>query len=119
MKCEIINPSDEVFIEHDNKKAISLAIVLLGEGWYGAKEVDGDFEVPLFAGNDFFKNHFGMLAQQAYDTMDISKLIEAFRSVHMDHERTSVNDIVKSAHSIADQLEQKMNDAKNESGGKK
>lgn len=110
MLCEIINPSDEVFMEHDDTKALFMAVVLLGRGQYGLKEVDGDFEVPLFLFGgieEYCKEKFGINFTLVSNAVKGVDLIAALRSVRMNHERTSMNDIVKSARSYADVLEKK------------
>lgn len=110
MKCEIINPSDKVFIEHRDAKTLFKAVILLGRGQYGLKEVDGDFEVPifLFGGvEEYCQSTFGINLTLVGKVVKAEDLITALRSVHINHERTSLNDIVKSAHSYADALERK------------
>lgn len=109
MKCEIINPSDEVFIEHGDKKTLFKAVLLLGRGQYGAKEVEGDFEIPvfLFGGvEEYCKDTFGINLTLVMEAVKRTDLIAAFRSVRMEHERTSLNDIVGLAHRYADKFQE-------------
>ena len=70
MKYEIINPHDEAYMESDSHKYASIAVLLLGVGYYGLKEVDGDFEMPvmLLGGvEEWFKQEFGMTFTQIMD----------------------------------------------------
>jgi hypothetical protein len=57
---EIINPSDAYTIEAPDLSIAGAACVLLGNGQYAFKQVDGDAEVPLFlfGGHDeWFREH--------------------------------------------------------------
>lgn len=44
----IINPSDPYTLAGDDFQAVALAVLMLGEGRYAARELDGDREVPMF-----------------------------------------------------------------------
>lgn len=49
MKYEIINPSDPYTIEHDDFLPLAAAVLLLGQGQYGAQPIGHDGErVPIF-----------------------------------------------------------------------
>ena len=59
---EIINPSDQYTIECDDMELLTASIFALGEGAYGTKCEDTNFEVPMtiFGGDGvkFFKENF-------------------------------------------------------------
>jgi hypothetical protein len=118
MKCEIINPSDKVFIEHRDKKTLFKAVLLLGRGQYGAKDIDGDFKIPvfLFGGvEEYCQETFGLNFELIMAGVKVTDLVDAFRSVSMNHERTSLNDIVGLAQKYADKYEEEANNAKDSS----
>lgn len=48
MLAEIINPSDAVCIEHADPLVLAVAILILGEGHYGAEAEEGDIDCPIF-----------------------------------------------------------------------
>lgn len=49
MILEIINPSDEATIAADDIAAAGIAIMIVGDGWYGLKNEDGEQVVPITA----------------------------------------------------------------------
>jgi len=110
MKFEIINPSDECYIEGDDFKTIAVATALLGEGAYGLRQVDGDLEMPVlcFAGfgdpNTWFKKQFNETFEQSFISINKNELKKAFLSVHLVRERSSLNDIVRYAKKLAEGL---------------
>jgi hypothetical protein len=107
MKFEIINPSDKAYIEADCPKVACMATIFFSQGYYGLQEVDGDFEMPVFilgGANEWFHGKFGLNIQALYDGMDKDELSKALLSVHLAGERTSMNDIVQSAHAAAAHL---------------
>lgn len=103
MKYEIINPSDEAYIEADEHKIAATANILLGGGQYGLKQVDGDFEMPVFAKAQWFRDTFGETYIELCDA-HVAEIKVALETVCLAGERTSLNDIVKYAKSIAKQL---------------
>jgi oligoribonuclease NrnB/cAMP/cGMP phosphodiesterase (DHH superfamily) len=104
-KYEISNPSDQVFIDCDNFEATCLAVVMLGEGQYGLEGIDNDRKMPvfLFGGHDeFFLETFGKDFEGSLNAMPHTELVKAFDGVYMEHERTSLNDIVGRAKQLAE-----------------
>lgn len=85
MLCEICNPSDRAYIEHEDRMAIAVVILYMG-GFYGADEVDGDFSVPLFAfgGNslEWFREKAGQSLDDYIETHK-KEVGEAFLSVRL------------------------------------
>lgn len=49
MILEIKNPSDAVTIETDDIVAAGIAIMVVGDGWYGLENEDGEQVVPITA----------------------------------------------------------------------
>lgn len=107
MKYEIINPHDKAYLESDSHKLAAIATLLFGRGYYGLREIDGGFEMPvLFLGGveEWFKEKFGMTFTQIVDGFDYAELKPILESVKLAGERTSITDFVKQAHAIASSL---------------
>lgn len=107
MKYEIINPSDEVFIEADSHEVACVAVACMGEGEYGLKEVGGDLEMPLLlfgTADKWFKKTFDRTFEESFHHIDREELKTALLSTNMEHERTSLNKIVDYAHSLGNRL---------------
>lgn len=110
MKFEIINPSDECYIEGDDFKTIAVATALLGNGSYGLTQVDGDLEMPILciAGfgdpNTWFLKQFNETADQIFKSINKEELKKVLISVHLLRERSSLNDIVKYARILAKRI---------------
>lgn len=116
MKFEIINPSDPYTMETDDLQIAAVAVCLLGDGKYAAKEIDGDTgqDVPifLFGGVDeWFTEKFGMdYGETASHTLNNRNdaLARAFESVTLGRaERSSLNDIGGRAQAIAKAIREK------------
>lgn len=106
MKFEIINPSDEAYIEGDFKTCV-LATLIFGEGKYALKQVDGDLEMPLLlfgTGEKWLKEQFGKSFTELLDEVGKEKIGKALVSVHLVRERSSLNDFT----SYANELGKKM-----------
>lgn len=102
---EIINPHDKMFIDCENENAACAAILIIGRGMYGIRDV---MPVMLLdsAVNDFVsKKGFNKLADfmRSVEEKDIAS---ALRSIVVDGEISSLVDIVRMANSIADKIEE-------------
>jgi hypothetical protein len=110
MKFEIINPSDKAFIESDSFEMACLATCILSKGHYGLHEVKGDKRMPvlMFGGTDkFFKDNFGKEFEGSLNAADKTELAKVLQTVSLAHERSSLNDIVKSAKVFAKMISEK------------
>ena len=107
MKFEIINPSDEAYIEGEFKLCC-LATLLFGEGKYSLKQVDGDLEMPIlmFGGlEDWLKKTFDKSSlDELFDDVSPQSLGKTLLSVHLARERTSLNNFTEHAHTLGKQL---------------
>lgn len=114
MRFELINPSDKYLFEAPSLEVAALSVLLLGHGNYGAKQVDGDAEVPLFllGGNPdpWFEENFGRTLKASVQIADREQLAATLRSLEIpgpgshDEKRTSMNDLRSRALRLADQL---------------
>jgi hypothetical protein len=105
-RYEISNPSDECYIEGDDVKTVCIATIILGNGYYGLTEVDGEFSMPppIFA-TGWFKSEFGEdISVDLLLTVDQAALKAAMLTVELADERTSMNDIVGRARAWAERL---------------
>lgn len=104
---EIINPSDKAFISGDDEIVVSVATMLFSLGKYGLQEVDGEYSLPIlaFGGGEEWMNENGIDNNGEWMKKNKEGVIKALRSVRLDGERTSMNDIVSSANERADNLE--------------
>jgi hypothetical protein len=106
MKFEIINPSDEAYIE-GNFKSCCLATLFFGNGQYGLKQVEGDLEMPLFIfGNadEWLKKQFGKTLDDLLKETSKEEIGKALLSVHLVGERSSLNDFTSYAHNLGKML---------------
>jgi len=114
MKFEIINPSDEAYIEGDFKTCV-LATLLFGEGKYGLVEVDDNLqqkesglEMPLFllgyGLDEWLKKQFGKTLKQLLDETSKEDIGKALLSVHLVRERSSLNDFTSYANSLGKRM---------------
>jgi hypothetical protein len=109
-RWEIINPSDRCEFETDDMLIAAVVVFMLGEGRYGAKEINGDRIVPIFLLGGHDEWCMGTFGTDLKGVMEESKsrlqaLGAAFRSVT--GTQTSLNDIVGYAHRWADKVEAK------------
>lgn len=108
MKFEIVNPSDEAYIEGDFKTCC-LATLFFGEGNYGLKQVDGDLKMPLFlfgfGMEEWLKKQFGKTLDELFDETPTKDIAKALLSVHLVRERSSLNDFTTYAHNLGKRLE--------------
>jgi hypothetical protein len=107
VKFEISNPSDKAFVESDNFETACLAICILGGGHYGLKQVDGDKRMPIFilgGCDEFFKETFNKSFEESINSANKSELAKVLETVSLAGERSSMNNIVKSAGQYAKAL---------------
>lgn len=110
MRFEIINPSDKAFMEASGLKVAAIAVTLVGNGMYALREVDGDAHVPMFmlgGAEEWFQEHFDMGVQESYDSLSDGDLCRTLMSVELAGDRSSLNDIVKKAHGLAERFTEK------------
>jgi len=103
MKFEIINPSDEAYIEADDFEQAVYATMLLGDG-YAIKQVDGDLEMPIPLFSDFgswFLKQFNKPFDESGKGINKKEVAKILESMHLAGERSSLNDFTKYAHNLA------------------
>lgn len=87
MIFDLINPSDPYTLETHDYEVACVSVVLLGEGKYSIKQVDGDFEMPIFmfGGHDeWFHKTFGKTMEKTIQKVIQEKkteLIDCLQSV--------------------------------------
>lgn len=104
MKYEIINPSDKCFVTSEVPFAAAITCMLLGNGWYGLYDENGD---------RFIQPMVPIEKQLRISKQEIPELIEkhrtdiynCLRSFEYAGEPTSCNDIGARAKAHADALE--------------
>lgn len=105
MQYELINPSDKIYFDADEHIVAWLAVVLIGNGMYGAETETEKNNIPicLFGWRETFKITFQKEPEQALEEnkKQLTKCLFSFRTAH---ERTSLNDICKNACTIATEL---------------
>jgi len=108
-RFEIINPSDPYTIESDDFAAAAGACVLLGEGAYGLREVDGEREMPIFLLaplariDGWFRDNCGGSLNETLGGKRAA-IADALATVKAQRERSSLNDIGAAAHGLATAL---------------
>lgn len=106
MKFEIINPSDEAYIEGDFKACV-LATLWFGNGKYGLKQIDGNLEMPLFLFGDvdgWLKEQFGKNLEELLKEISNEEIGKALLSIHLVRERSSLNDFTSYANKLGQKL---------------
>jgi hypothetical protein len=108
MKYEIINPSDQCFIEHSDEKVAIAATIFLGEGKYGLSRVSDDntvLPILLFGAGKFFDEEYGGTeAFHAFVDANLPGIGDALLSVSRPGERSSLNDIMGRAHAMGERI---------------
>lgn len=112
MLFELINPSDKYTIEAPDLETAALAICILGAGKYALHGIDNDEQVPifLFGGHDkWFKENFDRTVTESLDHVDLDKIATCLDTISLaSGTRSSLNDIGKHAHNLADALREKV-----------
>lgn len=100
MKYEIINPSDKCYIYAEDVRLAKVACALLGGGWYGLKDEQGEAVMNVFEAID---ESIGVPVDQLKEFTNghAAELAVVFRSFEYAGERTSLNHIGKKAESYA------------------
>lgn len=139
MIWELINMSDKIIVEHDDFKEAVLSALLLGKGAYGLEGRNNAPNMPIFLmggimewyketfQENFEKENFithgvaaalrGYFLGDETDLMLYKKAIEhmtpeqkaEYRAAWDDVHRTSLSDIVGTAHEYADKITAKLN----------
>jgi hypothetical protein len=109
LRFELVNPSDPFTFTASSLEVAAQAVLLIGEGTFGGKSLDGGTDVPIFIfGRDpdpWFQENFGKTAEESFDTRDDNALAECFESFTLGRERaTSLNDIGGRAKQYAEAL---------------
>ena len=100
LKFELINPSDAVFFKAPSLSIAAFAVIFLSPK-YGAKQVDGDLEVPIFmfgGAEEWFKEELKIDdIGTTFETIkeEVATCLESFCIEKGG--RTSMNDICKYA----------------------
>ncbi len=105
MKYEIINPSDECYIESENETVACFCTLLLGKGKYGLNNDNDETILPVLLGyvDEWAENHIGDV--ETFMDEHINEIIQCLRSVEYARERTSMNNIQGLAFAYADSIE--------------
>jgi hypothetical protein len=106
MKFEIINPSDEAYIEGEFRPCC-MATLLFGEGKYALDQVDGDLKLPLFifgGSDDWCQMQFGYNLQDTFDKTPAIDIANALLSVKLAGERSSMNDFTAYANKLGKRM---------------
>lgn len=99
MKLEIINPSDECYLDTDDIEAAAFATMVIGRGAYGLRDESGKHYCPImiFGGdvNTEWNANFGHdFDKYTLDTAeDYDRTAAAMETFTMPRERSSLNDI--------------------------
>lgn len=103
-KYEIINPSDKCFIYADDVRLAKIACLYLGNGFYGLRDENGEAIMHPF---DDVETATEMKESEIKTFIDDNKiaLAKVFRSFEYEGERTSLNNIGKTAEQYAVALE--------------
>lgn len=103
-KYEIINPSDKCFIYAEDVRLAKIVCILLGQGWYGLKDENGEQVMGVF---ETFGSALEIEEAKAGQFIAEHKkeLAKVFRSFEYAGERTSLNNIGERAENYAIQLE--------------
>ena len=107
--AEITNPSDKCFIKHSDPKVLIVATIILGGGLYGLRRTDNN-EVILpilrfIESEHFITSTFGGLEEYKKFSNDfLPEIASALESVFLPKERTSLNDIKKTAEKQAEAI---------------
>ncbi|MDD5301468.1 MAG: hypothetical protein PHS14_00050 [Elusimicrobia bacterium] len=110
---EIINPSDECYITGEGE-SLAAAGLLLGRGNYGLRDKDGHEGLPIFllgGVDEWWTKTYGRTFVAYMDTkpyLDIAAVLDTFR---YQGERSSMNNIGKTAQRTADTLRIKAKEA--------
>ncbi len=91
--CEVINPSDQITLSGENYEAVALAVMLMGEGKYGAREIGGDCDVPpfLFGGHDeWMSDKFGRSVSDSLGAIDRSLIASVLESAVIGNETSRI-----------------------------
>lgn len=100
LRFELVNPSDPFTFTAPSLEVAAQAVLLIGEGFYGGKSLDGGTDVPMFAfmrdaGMDaWFREQFGKTADESLEGRDDAALAACFESFTLGREKaSSLNDI--------------------------
>lgn len=95
MKYELVNPSDEIYIDGAyDLPVLGAALALLGEGKYGLKNEQGKIIVPMWGigGHERWFSAHGTTLTNVLTEFPV-QVAEALESLTYARRRTSVNDI--------------------------
>lgn len=105
LKYEIINPSDECYLEHSDRRVAIAACLVLGRGKYGLKDPSGNIVCPIvaFGGAELFLIEIYGGKEGFADFLDSNseELAIALETVALQRERTSLNNIQEAAMELA------------------
>lgn len=101
---KISNPSDKITINCDDMDAARLAVILLGQGWYGIAGENGMPILALGSPDKWAQSTYGKSLTEFINSVSEERLAAALESVTNVKERTSMNDIVAKAHRISEKL---------------
>ena len=105
---EVMQPSDKCFIEGTDFKTVCIATILLGEGKYGLRRADGQPDSsmpPIIFAKGWFLERFGQKIEDAIKIIDKKALIDVLKTVRLEGDRSSLNDIIGRAEGWVKDLE--------------
>lgn len=97
MKYEIINPSDKVYITAEDDLIAKIVCYYLGNGTYMLKNDKGELLTGFLDPNIDIEDE----ELEKYIVSHVNDIAEAFDSLTYEGERTSMNNIGKSAYTYA------------------
>jgi hypothetical protein len=101
---EVTNPHDKITIDCMDMDAARLAVLYVGDGWYG---IDGEGGMPILAmgaSETWAKETYKKSLQEWAESIEAERLATALESMQLVGERSSLSDPVKNAHEMAKQI---------------
>lgn len=111
MKMEIVNPSDECYLENDDIEASAFVTMVISSGQYPLKDMDGNELMPLFlfgGCEEYWLKKFGHSIEVFLESEGVDKrLVDVCDSFYYVRERSSLNDIGKAFKSFGETARKK------------
>lgn len=123
MKLEIVNPSDECYLESDDLEAMAFSTLFISDGKYALQDEEGNQVLPLFlfANMEEIDKHwqdkFGhTVIEFAEGDGCFERIANACESFYYVGERSSLNDIGDAFKRFGERNRKKANELKNNGG---
>ena len=111
MKVEIINPSDECYLESDDVRVLQACGLFLGNGQYALNDEKGETILPIFmfgGADEFIAETFPEGFNKFVDD-NLEKIRDCFKTFKYARERTSLNNIGAAAKKLCEKCEERIN----------